>query len=201
MQQVTREQLADGGRRCKTCADKIKRGETRRKRKSKQECYRRQLEVIPNRYRAARLHQTPKKLAGIIRECSDVLLFGGVGVGKTHAACAGLRYRLNSSITYANWESLCIDLRDFGNGSEAGKLAKLTEPDTLVLDDIGTSSSDFSTRALFCIIDKRLNDCKRTILTSNCTPNELEAMYGPRIGSRLAYFRMIEIKGKDRRRA
>lgn len=68
-------------------------------------------------------------------------------------------------------------------------LNKYTEPQILILDDFGVQkSTDFSIDLLYLIINKRYEDMKSTITTSNFSPEDIEAKIGDaRMLSRLLY--------------
>jgi len=68
-------------------------------------------------------------------------------------------------------------------------LNKYTEPKILIMDDFGTQkSTDFSIDLLYLIINKRYEDMKITITTSNFSPEEIEEKIGDsRMLSRLLY--------------
>ena len=72
----------------------------------------------------------------------------------------------------------------------------------MVLDDLGTEySSEFSITELYYIIDKRLNDKKPTIITTNIFPDNLKDRYPSPMCSRLInMFKNIYLSGDDLRR-
>jgi DNA replication protein DnaC len=186
---------------CQDCADQQKQRERRSGRVEKQRRLRAlQMRHIPTLYQSARLSHLPAKLAKIIQDGHNVLMWGAVGCGKTYAAFAAIRQNLTKRVNYVNWENFLIHLRNFENKSEDSKMETLTKPDVLVIDDIGTSVSEYSTRMLFVVIDSRLNHGRRTIITTNHAPAELQNLYGERIGSRLATYRIVHLQGKDQRR-
>lgn len=192
---------------CSGCQEKrrlsIIQAERRRVRIAKRDTLQAALrDAVPAKYKNVHLNDLPRKLQEIIKYSENLLLWGNVGVGKTHAALAALRHciGLQRSIRFVNWESFMIELRDFDHGTEAKKLNDLIRPAVLVIDDVGLSASDYSSKALFILIDQRLNQSKKTILTANIPLEELEALYGQRIGSRLSEYRIIRLNGKDRRK-
>lgn len=78
-------------------------------------------------------------------------------------------------------------------------------PDLLIIEDVGVSTSldgqesDFSLTTLYLILDWRLERMKATFITSNKNLKTLTASFDARIGSRLSTYRVIQLKGKDRR--
>ncbi len=78
-------------------------------------------------------------------------------------------------------------------------------PDLLIIEDVGVTTSlggqetDFSLTTLYLIIDSRLERMKPTFITSNKNLKNLTDSFDARIGSRLSTYRVIELKGKDRR--
>ena len=58
--------------------------------------------------------------------------------------------------------------------------------DLMILDDLGTEMvTPMSLSALYTLINSRLNGNLRTIISTNCTDEELERRYTPQICSRI----------------
>lgn len=128
-----------------------------------------------------------------IRSARNLWLLGDVGRGKTHLACAVLRaqHRDGLDVVFTTPRDLIRDLRaSWGERNSAAKeqqaLARFTDCDVLVLDDVGTSfGKEAELVQLFDVINERDAHDMRTIITSNLTPQELREVLGERIYSRL----------------
>lgn len=205
---------------CKACIEKQRRGRVRTERIERRDRLRAQLaRVLPLRYRRAKLCHLPRKLREkFLNLPPDKGLgpWGGVGVGKTYAVCAWLRWvictggirkrllddegrRESASlglyrIERISFADLLLKIRGTfdGNGSEERVLREYQECGLLVLEDLGAGASigavesDFSVRVLTGILDYRLEHCLPTFATSNKSPDELGKSFDERVASRLA---------------
>lgn len=128
-----------------------------------------------------------------IRSARNLWLLGPVGRGKTHLACAVLRAQHQAGLTavFTTPRDLIRDLRaSWGERNSAAKeqqaLARYTDCDVLVLDDVGASfGKEAELVQLFDVINERDAHDMRTIITSNLTPKALLDVLGDRIFSRL----------------
>jgi len=154
---------------------------------------------IPLLYRQARIGKINKKLAKLLTSQS-VFLWGGTGTGKTYATIAILRYGIirGRTIIRVKFDDLMAEFRQFEK-TEDDVLSKYNSPQTLIVDDIGQSNSDFARRMLYRIIDYRLEWEKHTIATSNLSIEHLKPLIGERLFSRFNCFKIVKIDGKDRR--
>lgn len=147
-----------------------------------------------------------------------VFIFGPVGCGKTcAAACVYRSWRVSENrIGTVRWRR-CDTLLDeilkarFSDGvaveTPGGDMVKMTESglfgmfstaDMAVLDDIGTSRlNEERYPALLRLLDSRVG--KPTIITSNKSPRELEAVCDYRIVSRVTAGMTLKVAGDDRR--
>lgn len=127
------------------------------------------------------------------RSARNLWLLGPVGRGKTHLACALLRAQHQDGLTavFSTPRDMIRDLRaSWGERNSAAKeqqaLARFTDCDVLVLDDIGTSfGKEAELVQLFDVINERDAHDMRTIITSNLSPKRLLEVLGERIFSRL----------------
>ncbi|MEA3643555.1 MAG: ATP-binding protein [Lamprobacter sp.] len=126
-------------------------------------------------------------------EClgETLLLLGGSGTGKTHLACAILAnvIRAGRRGWYAPLSGALRGLRDAGsrrsNCSETEAFAQFSEPDLLVLDDVMGADQPGRCGLLFEILDARYAQQRATILISELSMAQLEALLGPRLMRRL----------------
>ena len=139
-----------------------------------------------------------------------LLFMGPAGVGKTHLAVSILRDLIDKGFAGLFYEfgSLLKEIQDSYNpvskSSELRVLAPVYQADVLVLDELGASvPTDWVRDTMYQIINKRYNDNKLTIFTTNFLDkgNELEERITYRLRSRL--YEMctnVVIDGEDYRR-
>jgi DNA replication protein DnaC len=142
-----------------------------------------------------------------------LLFIGPCGVGKTHLATAivsSLIKRKGVACLFYDFRDLLKEIQDSYNpishNSELRVLAPVYEAEVLVLDELGASKpTDWVRDTMTQIINKRYNDKKLTIFTTNyldegCSPGEenLTDRVGMRLRSRLYEMcKVIKITGDD----
>jgi DNA replication protein DnaC len=139
-----------------------------------------------------------------------LLFMGPAGVGKTHLAVSIIRALIEKGFAglFFEFGSLLKQIQDSYNpvskSSELKVLAPVYEADVLILDELGaTVPTDWVRDTMYQIINKRYNDNKLTIFTTNYLDkgNELEERITYRLRSRL--YEMctnVVIDGEDYRR-
>lgn len=149
---------------------------------------------------------------------TGLFFIGSCGVGKTHLAVAILKSLIDrkmvDGIFYDSWELLKAIQNTFSSDSalsESQVLSPVIEKELVVLDDLGAQKvTDWRRDILMYILNKRYNDKKPTIITSNWKlahgdvegEESLEERVGARLLSRLYEMCVIvEIKGKDYRKS
>ena len=139
-----------------------------------------------------------------------LLFMGAAGVGKTHLAVSIIRHLIEKGFggLFYEFGSLLKEIQDSYNpiskSSELKVLAPVYQANVLVLDELGaTVPTDWVRDTMYQIINKRYNDNKLTIFTTNYLDKnkELEERITYRLRSRL--FEMctnVVIEGEDYRR-
>ena len=124
-----------------------------------------------------------------------LLFMGPAGVGKTHLAVAIIRGLIEKGFAgiFCEFGSLLKEIQESYNpiskSSELKVLAPIYQTDVLVLDELGaTSPTDWVRDTMYQIINKRYNDQKLTIFTTNYSDargSDKEQVLEDRIGTRL----------------
>lgn len=119
------------------------------------------LDVEPEASRAARMAE----------EGTGLFVWGGVGVGKTHLACAIAKgwAETGRAFKFATTQQLLADLRDCydGHAREADVLGLYSSVPLLVLDDLGKEvPTAWALSRLFHVIDARYGAGLPTVYTS-----------------------------------
>ena len=140
----------------------------------------------------------------------NVLLLGTVGTGKTFlAACMANELERRGYgclfLSAFRFNDVCLKYHTSFDASRADGLNAVIDADMLVIDDLGTESllKNVTLEYLYTVISERMNKGRHTIITTNLSPEQLEARYGERIASRLFTRRVcltVGLTGKDLRR-
>ena len=138
----------------------------------------------------------------------NLLLYGPTGLGKTflsHAVAAELM-AAGKSVVYETAFGMVRIFEEKTFNREAGDEIKMAydslfTADLLIIDDLGAElNNSFTNSQLFNIVNSRMIDGKKMIINTNLTPNELSAVYGDRIFSRIFHkFVPMAFFGKDLR--
>lgn len=125
-------------------------------------------------------------------ENKGLMLLGGVGTGKTFAACCIANALIDKG--YSVWVVTAGNLtRAAGNFSLSEEaFFKIRSVDLLVIDDFGTqSNTEHSLSLLFDVIDERYKSRKPLVITSNLTAGDLKNTTDIRL--KRIYDRVIEM--------
>lgn len=165
--------------------------------------------TLPERYRSAKLQDSPKEildrvLCWLLSPTDGLRLFGPVGTGKTYCAAGIVRHVAEQErpVKFRGFSRVYRDIRECysTNQSEREVLRELFHAPFLVLDDLGAGGlSDFERRSTLDILDERIDHLRPTVVTTNWTISEIQERMDDRIASRLASFTAIEFTGRDRR--
>ncbi len=149
--------------------------------------------------------QICRRYAMEFTERSENLLFsGGTGLGKTFLSACIARTVADRgySVCYetANHLFTKMERAKFNGDEDARKeTEKYTACDLLIVDDLGTEmGGQFTTSALYSLINDRILSGRATIISTNLNSEDLEKRYSAAIASRLrGNFRRIAFMGED----
>ena len=159
-----------------------------------------------------RVSEACRRYAENFSAASPNLLFqGGTGLGKTFLSACIAR------VVAARGFSVCYDTaaaaldnyekakfnRDTEEGAAAAvRIKRMESCDLMILDDLGTEMpAPMAQSALYTLVNSRLVNDKKTIISTNCTDEELSRRYTPQIASRiLGEFQCLPFVGTDIRR-
>lgn len=148
-------------------------------------------------------HAVAAWLLGTLRGETDswLVLLGPTGVGKTWQAVAAYR-RLVDGL---GCEGVAIRVpellgRSLPSDPDRVDIRHLEEVPLLLLDDMPGNLSEWDHRTLYRIIDARVANRRRTLITMNLRRDEVRGALGDRLASRLsANTRLVAMTGPDRR--
>lgn len=130
-----------------------------------------------------------------------LLITGPVGTGKTHAAYAVTNAAVDRGLltVAVAVPDLLAQLRPGGDSTLA---ARARAADLLLLDDLGAEKpTDWSGEQLSALLDARVRDDRRQIITTNASYTDLVPRLGARTMSRLTGgATIVRFTGEDRRR-
>ncbi len=132
------------------------------------------------------------------------------GNGKTHLGVAAMKlfavrggFGKKPSVTYTVFTELMEDIRSTFNDDSVKTIDIVNlfkDSDILVIDDIGAEKvTDHVLSTLYSILNRRYEDMKPTIITTNLNESDIVAAYGSRMLSRLISGVVVSVEGNDDR--
>ncbi len=155
-----------------------------------------------------------KRMANILEYCKcyaedfdfdseSLYMHGATGLGKTHLslAIANIVAEKGYRVIYDTAQNILSSLEreKFSYTNSGEKEKEILECDLLIIDDLGSEfSTQFTTAAIYNIVNTRINRSKPVIISTNLTEKELEDKYTQRVTSRIIgnYVSLLFI-GKD----
>lgn len=137
---------------------------------------------------------------------TGLLLWGGVGTGKTYmaAAIANAVIDLGESARMRSAGEIVLDVQS--NADKQGVISELCNKGLLVLDDLGAErDTPFGAEIIYTLIDRRYQSGKPLLVTTNIPYPEIKTATDS--GKSRLYSRILErcvpilVDGNDRRRA
>ena len=138
------------------------------------------------------------------KDAGNLLFVGGTGLGKTFLSACIARAVADRgcSVVYESAGHLFSKLEQakFNPSEETRREAtRFSNCDLLILDDLGTEMpSQFTTAALYTLLNDRILENKPMVISTNLTIDELGRRYSPQIASRLnGNFLLLPFVGED----
>ena len=123
-----------------------------------------------------------------------VLIMGNTGVGKTHLLGCMTRYAIekNMLIKYATAFNFNQDMLKYHCAKLEEKedlLSPYLNSEILFIDDLGTENkiNNVTNEYLYLVINERMQNHKKTVITTNLDFAQIQETYGERIFSRLMH--------------
>lgn len=137
----------------------------------------------------------------------NLLFYGPTGQGKTFLCNCIAKALLDKGYTVVYQTAFnlikVLENQRFSQGDQKDNIGYqyLFDADLLIIDDLGTEFvNTFSTLELFNVINTRLLNKKKTVISTNLSPSLLKETYSERISSRLfGHYQFIYFYGKDLR--
>ena len=134
----------------------------------------------------------------------SLLFLGGTGLGKTHLSSAIAKEVIDRGFDVLYDSAMHVfaafeNARFHGGADDTDRYLTV---ELLILDDLGTElMTSFVQSAIYQIINTRLITGKKTVISTNLSPNELGRRYGAPVLSRLqGEYQLLLFFGEDIRR-
>ena len=138
----------------------------------------------------------------------NLLFYGDTGLGKTFMSNCIAKALLDKGFTFIYQTSFKMfeiieeyKFHNINNSISKENYNNLFECDLLIIDDLGTElTNTFTVSELFMILNTRLLNKKKTIISTNFSLSKLAETYTERISSRIFdKFTLVKFVGKDLR--
>jgi len=135
-------------------------------------------------------------------KAAGLYFYGGTGLGKTHlsAAIANVVSQKGFGVLYESAQQIADTLEAVRyNRADVSERKKYESCSLLIIDDLGAEFfTQYGSAAISSIVDLRIVNGKKTIISSNYDPNGIKKTYGERLCSRiLGEYRVLKFVGKD----
>lgn len=136
-------------------------------------------------------------------ESESLYMHGATGLGKTHLslAIANEVTQKGYHVVYDTAQNIfsSLEKEKFSYSNSYERENEILGCDLLIIDDLGSEFiTNFTTSALYNIINTRINRSKPVIISTNLTEEELEAKYTQRVTSRIiGNYASLLFVGKD----
>lgn len=138
------------------------------------------------------------------KEGKSLLFYGNCGTGKTFlSSCIAKKMMDNGySVIYMTAPSIIEKYEAYKFGKKVDQkeiIDMFYESDLLIIDDLGTEASNaVSLQFMFEIINKRILNNKKMIISTNLNMGDIVKRYTQRIGSRIyESFEILNFKARD----
>lgn len=155
------------------------------------------------RYKDADLSNCDEKIKEAIKKAIEerkgLFIYGDTGTGKTYTIHS-LAKKTKSYVN--NFVTLLSEFRDYmQKGYYYQSITDFTDKEYIYIDDIGSEkTSDFVQEFIYIIVNKRYENMKRTVFSTNLSLSDFRQRYGDRILSRISEMCiLVELKGQDKR--
>lgn len=142
------------------------------------------------------------------KETANLLLYGTTGLGKTYlcSCIAKALIEKGNLVVYQTSFQITEIMESYKFGKKVDAITRnkynlLFESDLLIIDDLGTEMTNtFTSVEFFNVINTRLMQGKKMVISTNLLPSQITNVYGERIASRvLSGFEPLKFIGSDLR--
>lgn len=197
--------LSDRTWSCPTCAQIKAKEESERNWLAERRATLHRIACVPNKYRGAKFEATSpeqKFVRSTVKAFRDAIanarhwavlvLFGGVGTGKTLLAselAEALIDNLNMSVRYCTAKQMIAEIQSAYSTegkSEEGEVLRFVQYDVLILDEIDAKPDRENANLLLTeVINRRYNEEKPVVVITNQPFDSLAKFVGDRVDDRL----------------
>ncbi len=138
-----------------------------------------------------------------------ILIYGNTGVGKTHLVECMVSMAIDKGVltkytTAFNFNQEMLRYHCAPIAEKSAILEPFVSSKLLVIDDLGSENiiNNVTKEYLYLVINERMHNRRKTIITTNLDLAQIQDVYGERIFSRLMHKKLslkIKMNGKDLR--